>query len=98
MGSKNLIILQIIRSLSGSSGLLLFYASYRYIPLPDVTTCRYTQVIWTAILCMIIFRERISIPTVFAIIFTLTGVVFVAQPTFLFNIKEMIIMINNILL
>jgi drug/metabolite transporter (DMT)-like permease len=83
-GSTNLMLLQIIRSIIASSGLILFYISYRYIPLPDVTTCRYTQVVWTAILAMIIFHERISIAMIFAIIFTLIGVTFVAQPTFLF--------------
>jgi drug/metabolite transporter (DMT)-like permease len=72
-------------------GLLLFYSSYRYIPLPDVTTCRYTQVVWTAIIAMIIFHERISIATLFAIMFTLTGVTFVAQPTFLFNNNHQIL-------
>jgi len=84
-GSINLILLQIIRTIIATSGFFLFYTSYRYIPLPDLTTCRYTQVVWTAILAMIIFHERISISTVLAIIFTLTGVIFVAQPTFLFQ-------------
>ncbi|CAF1383902.1 unnamed protein product [Adineta steineri] len=84
-GSTKLIILQIIRAILAASGLILFFGSYRYIPLPDLTTCRYTQVIWTAILAMIIFHERISISTLVAIIFTLTGVTLVAQPTFLFN-------------
>jgi len=83
-GTPSLICLQIARTIIACSGLLLFYASYLYIPLPDLTTCRYTQVIWTAILAMIVFRERISIAIVLAIILTLTGVVFVAQPTFLF--------------
>ncbi|CAF3540106.1 unnamed protein product [Rotaria socialis] len=84
-GSTNLIILQIVRAIIAVSGLLLFFWSYHYIPLPDLTTCRYTQVVWTAIIAMIIFRERISISTVLAIIFTLTGVVLVAQPTFFFG-------------
>ena len=84
-GTTKLILLQIIRTIVAASGLLLFFGSYRYIPLPDLTTCRYTQVIWTAIIAMIIFHERISIPTIFAIIFTLTGVICVAQPTFLFS-------------
>jgi drug/metabolite transporter (DMT)-like permease len=90
-GSMNLIIVQIIRAIISSMGLLLFYSSYRYIPLPDVTTCRYTQVVWTAIIAMIIFHERISIATLFAIMFTLTGVTFVAQPTFLFNNNHQIL-------
>lgn len=83
-GSTNYLLLQIFRAIISCSGVLLFYASYRYIPLPDVTTCRYTQVAWTAFIVMIIFRERISLITVLAIICTLTGVIFVAQPTFLF--------------
>lgn len=83
-GSNKLILLQIIRTMIGSSGLFLFFLSYRYIPLPDLTTCRYTQVVWTAILAMIVFHDRISISTILAIILTLTGVVLVAQPTFLF--------------
>jgi drug/metabolite transporter (DMT)-like permease len=87
-GSLNLILLQIIRVILASSGLLLFYSSYRYIPLPDLTTVRYTQVIWTAIIAMIIFHERISIPTIFAIILTIIGVICVAQPTFLFHKLE----------
>jgi drug/metabolite transporter (DMT)-like permease len=84
-GSLNVILLQIIRVILASSGLFLFYLSYLYIPLPDLTTVRYTQVIWTAILVMMIFHERISIPTILAIILTLIGVVCVAQPTFLFE-------------
>jgi drug/metabolite transporter (DMT)-like permease len=84
-GSTNLIILQIIRTITACSGFVLFYMSYRYIPLPDLTTCRYTQVVWTTIIAMIIFRERVSIVSILAIIFTLTGVLFVAQPTFLFQ-------------
>ncbi|UJR10352.1 hypothetical protein I4U23_014558 [Adineta vaga] len=84
-GSTNLILLQIIRVILAVCGLLFFYLSYRYIPLPDLTTFRYTQVIWTTLLAMMIFRERISIPTIFAIILTLIGVVCVAQPTFLFG-------------
>ena len=83
-GSTKLILLQIVRAIIASSGILLFYASYRFIPLPDLTTCRYTQVAWTAIIAMIILRERISLVTVLAIICTLVGVIFVAQPTFIF--------------
>lgn len=84
-GSTKLVLLQITRMFLACGGLLLFYSSYRYIPLPDLTTFRYTQVIWTAILAMIIFHERISPATVLAIILTIIGVLCVAQPTFLFQ-------------
>ena len=84
-GSIKLIILQKIRVVLASSGLLLFYMSYRYIPLPDVTTCRYTQVIWTIIIAAIVFHDRISISSIIASILTLSGVILVAQPTVFFK-------------
>ena len=88
-GSAKLIAIQIFRAILGAMGLLLLYASYRYIPLPDLTTVRYTQVIWTAIFVVFIFHERISVFTVIAILLTLLGVVYVAQPTFIFGHSSM---------
>lgn len=84
-GTFSLISIQITRAVFSCAGILLLCASYNYIPLPDLITVRYTQVIWTAIIAMIIFRERISTLTIIAILFTFTGVICVAQPTFLFN-------------
>lgn len=95
VGPRNLVLLQIVRVILAVCGLLFFYLSYRYIPLPDLTTVRYTQVVWTAILAMIIFRERISIATVAAIVLTLIGVVCVAQPTFLFGDHRRVSAVNQ---
>ena len=78
-------ILILIRSLFAASGTIAFFYCLTLLPLPDLTTLRYTQVVWTALLAMIIFRERITLPTIFACILTLIGVVCVAQPTFLFS-------------
>ena len=84
-GSNWLIFIQIVRSVVSCAGILLLYASYNYIPLPDLITVRYTQVIWTAIIAMFVFRERLSALTVLAILLTCIGVICVAQPTFLFK-------------
>lgn len=72
------------------TGFLSFFIGYRYIPLPDLTTIRYTQVIWIAIIAAIIYRERPTIPTVFAMLLTLIGVVLVAQPKFDFQSQRFI--------
>ena len=63
---------------------LSFFIGYRYLPLPDLTTIRYTQVIWTAIIVAVMYREKPSIAIILAILLTTVGVVFVAQPNFLF--------------
>jgi drug/metabolite transporter (DMT)-like permease len=78
------VFLILIRSLFAAGGSILYYLGLTLLPLPDLTTIRYTQVVWTALLALIIFRERISIPTIMASVLTLIGVVCVAQPTFLF--------------
>ena len=70
-----------------TTGFLSFFIGYRYLPLPDLTTIRYTQVVWTVLIVIIMYREKPSIPTVFAMILTTVGVVLVAQPGFLFRKK-----------
>ncbi len=77
-------LLLLIRSLFSAGGTIAFYYCLSILPLPDLTTIRYTQVVWTAVIALIIFRERITLPTIIASILTLIGVICVAQPTFIF--------------
>lgn len=74
-----------INLIASTSGFLSFFLAYQYLPLADLTTIRYTQVIWTALLTAMIYREKPSIPIICAIILTMIGVICVAQPQFLFN-------------
>lgn len=81
-------LLVFIRSIISAIGSVCFYIALALLPLPDVTTLRYTQVVWTALLVLVIFRERINLPIILASILTLTGVVCVAQPSFIFTKVE----------
>ena len=81
-------LLVFIRSIISATGSVCFYIALALLPLPDVTTLRYTQVVWTALLVLVIFRERINLPIILASILTLTGVVCVAQPSFIFTKVE----------
>lgn len=91
-----------IRSVFAGSGTISFWLGLSFIPLPDLTTIRYTQVVWTAVLALIIFHERLCLPTIIACVLTLIGVVCVAQPTFIFpqpsiqnETLQNLIMVNN---
>ena len=77
-----------IRCIFATGGCLSYYLALTLLPLPDLTTIRYTQVVWTAVLALIIFRERINLPTIMASLLTFTGVVCVAQPSFLFRTQR----------
>lgn len=81
-------LLIFIRSIISATGSVCFYIALALLPLPDVTTLRYTQVVWTALLVLIIFRERINLPIILASLLTLIGVVCVAQPSFIFTKVE----------
>ncbi|CAM4941874.1 unnamed protein product [Rotaria socialis] len=75
----------IVYKVIAATGSVCFYLGLAFLPLPDLMTLRYTQVVWTALLALIIFRERITFPIVIASTLTLIGVIGVAQPSFLFT-------------
>ena len=79
------IILQILCCAAGAGGFFLFFIAVRYVQLSDVTTLCYTRVIWTVVLSIFIYRERPSIAALVALPLTVLGVIFVAQPSFLFS-------------
>lgn len=81
-------VLLLFRSVFAAVGSVSFYLAVSYIPFPDLTTVRYTQVVWTALLALVVFRERLTPATIIASVLTLIGVVCVAQPTFLFASRK----------
>jgi drug/metabolite transporter (DMT)-like permease len=84
-GSATEILLQILCCAGGAGGVFIYFIAVRYVALSDVTTLCYTRVIWTVILSIFIDRERPSIAALIALPLTVLGVIFVAQPSFLFS-------------
>lgn len=68
-----------------STGFLSFFLAYKFIPLSDLTTIRYTQLIWTAIITAIIYREKPSIAILIGVPLTILGVILITQPNFFFE-------------
>jgi drug/metabolite transporter (DMT)-like permease len=83
--SKHEIFIFFIIVFFNATGSVAFFLGYRYLPLPDLITIRYTQVIWTTIIIAILYREKPSIPIILGVLLTTIGVIFVAQPKFLFE-------------
>ena len=80
-------VLQSLNCFLAVTGFLAFFLGYRYLSLPELTTIRYTQVIWTAVIGTVLYRERPSVAILLAIVLTTVGVSFVAQPEVLFGRK-----------
>ena len=87
-GTCRQVFFQLICNGLGASGLFLFFEAVRFVELSDVITICYTRVVWTVVLSAIIYRERPSIGIFLALPMTLTGVIFVTQPNFLFSAKN----------
>jgi drug/metabolite transporter (DMT)-like permease len=62
-----------------------YFISVRYLPLPDLTTLNFTRLLWTVAFGILIYKEKPTMVILLAVCLTLIGVVFVAQPTFLFK-------------
>ncbi|CAF2917584.1 unnamed protein product [Rotaria sp. Silwood2] len=75
----------LISTIFSTTGYFAFFLGSRYLSLPDLTTIRYTQIIWTTIIAAIIYCEKPTIPIILAVLLTTVGVAFVAQPKFLFE-------------
>ena len=74
-----------VNAFFSTTAFLSFFIGYRYLPLPDLTTIRYTQVVWTVVIAAFIYREKPTISTILAMFLTILGVVCVAQPEFIFK-------------
>ena len=81
------IFFQLCCCATGAGTFFLYFFAIRYIDLPDVTTLCYTRVVWTMVFSIIVYREWPSYGSLIALPLTLSGVVFVTQPTFLFSSK-----------
>jgi drug/metabolite transporter (DMT)-like permease len=90
------IFLQFLCCATGAGGFFLYFIAIRYAELSDVTTISYTRVVWTVVFGICIYRERPSLSLLIALPLTLLGVVFVAQPSFLFSsTNPSIAIVNN---
>jgi len=65
-----------------------YFLSFRYLPLPDLTALNFTRLLWTVAFGILIYKEKATLMIFLAVCLTLIGVVFVAQPTFLFKQKN----------
>ncbi|CAF0832408.1 unnamed protein product [Didymodactylos carnosus] len=77
----------IIRGLVIGLGSFTGFIAYYYIPLPDLSAIRQSQVVWTIILCIIFLKERLTIQRLIACILTLFAIILISRPTILFRGK-----------
>ncbi|KAF7489695.1 Solute carrier family 35 member G1 [Sarcoptes scabiei] len=75
----------IMRCVCGTISLGCFYCSYRYIPLADSTTIRFTSPVFIAIFAHFLVKENFGPIQFLNSFITLIGVVLIGRPSFLFG-------------
>ncbi|XP_041939431.1 solute carrier family 35 member G1 [Alosa sapidissima] len=85
LGPRDMRIYLILRGFLGSSAMILLFYSVQQMPLADATVIMFSNPVFTAILAWIFLKERCTVWDVVFTAFTLTGVVLIARPPFLFG-------------
>jgi drug/metabolite transporter (DMT)-like permease len=77
--------LLLVRGVLGFGALLCFFWAVTRLPLADITVLHFTNPVFTAILATVFLSEKMSVREIGGLLLSLTGVLFVARPTFLFG-------------
>lgn len=75
----------LLRGLLGFCALLCFFYAVTKLPLADVTVLHFTNPVFTALLASFFLAESMRPREVAGLVLSLTGVAFVARPSFLFG-------------
>lgn len=87
-GPKSQRKLLLLRGTAGSATIILGFFSVRYLDIGDIETLSNSAVIITAILSRFFLNEKLTVSHIIALLLTITGVLFIVRPSFLFNIEE----------
>lgn len=79
--------LLVLRGFVGCSAGILAFFSIKYLDVSDVETITNSCVLLTALLARVFLKEKLTVCHMFAFVLTLTGVLFIIRPEFLFGIE-----------
>ncbi|KAK7123078.1 hypothetical protein R3I94_020003 [Phoxinus phoxinus] len=85
LGPRGMRIYLFLRGFLGSNAMILLYYAVLQMPLADATVIMFSNPVFTSLLAWIFLKERCTILDVVFTVFTLTGVILIARPPFLFG-------------
>lgn len=86
-GPKKNVKLLVLRGFVGCSAGIFAFFSIKYLDVSDVETLTNSCVLLTALLARIFLKEKLTVCHFFAVVLTITGVLFIIRPEFLFGIE-----------
>ncbi|XP_069836201.1 solute carrier family 35 member G1 [Dendropsophus ebraccatus] len=85
LGPKNQRIFLFLRGFLGSTAMILQYYAVQSMPLADATVITFSSPAFTCIFACIFLKEKCTVWDIVFMLLTITGVVLVARPPFLFG-------------
>ncbi|XP_028585597.2 solute carrier family 35 member G1 isoform X1 [Podarcis muralis] len=85
LGPEGKRLVLFFRGLLGSGAMILLYYAFQVMPLADATVITFSSPVFTSLLAWIFLKEKYSPWDILFTLFTITGVVLIARPPFLFG-------------
>ncbi|XP_054454777.1 solute carrier family 35 member G1 isoform X2 [Anoplopoma fimbria] len=85
LGPRDKRIYLVLRGFIGSNAMILLYYAVQQMPLADATVIMFSNPVFTSILAWIFLKERCTIWDLVFTVFTISGVLLIARPPFLFG-------------
>ncbi|XP_041066025.1 solute carrier family 35 member G1 [Carcharodon carcharias] len=85
LGPKGRRVLVFMRGIFGSTAMMLLFYAIQQMPLADATVIMFSNPVFVTIFAWIFLKERCSWWDPIFIVFTLTGVILIARPPFIFG-------------
>lgn len=85
LGPRDKRIYLVLRGFIGSNAMILLFYAVQQMPLADATVIMFSNPVFTSVLAWIFLKERCTIWDCVFTVFTLTGVILIARPPFIFG-------------
>ncbi|XP_031699365.1 solute carrier family 35 member G1 [Anarrhichthys ocellatus] len=85
LGPRDKRIHLVLRGFIGSNAMILLYYAVQQMPLADATVIMFSNPVFTSLLAWIFLKERCTIWDCVFTVFTISGVLLIARPPFLFG-------------
>ncbi|CAL9699146.1 unnamed protein product [Knipowitschia caucasica] len=85
IGPRDKRIYLLLRGFIGSNAMILLFYAVQQMPLADATVIMFSNPVFTSVLAWIFLKEKCTLWDCFFTIFTLTGVILIARPPFIFG-------------
>lgn len=85
LGPRDKRIYLVLRGFIGSNAMIMLFYAVQQMPLADATVIMFSNPVFTSLLAWIFLKERCTIWDCVFTVFTITGVLLIARPPFLFG-------------